>query len=416
MANTQINIKENGTTILATSGCYCDRDIDVIVEVEGNAPAVIEALEILENGIYTAPEGVDGYSPITVNVPSGGGNIEVDPIVLTGNCSYTCAGPIASAYIKLFGNTISTEGVYDMSSMFMNYSNPTVPFEINCRSNFDTSASAAFQNSKKLEQLPKINNLKPVNMQSMFLGCFNLAYIPEDYFDNWDFGSIESQTSGYAGNMSYLFQSCHSLRKIPKEILRHGNKNAVASYNVFYQLANNCYSLDELTDTPFIYVGVNKDQNLFYDTFKYSGRLKDFTFEMPNGSPIVANLKAQSINLSSECGWFATSSNISSILNSPTNGITDKDYVKDDTTYQALKDTDNWYTSNHKYSRYNRISAINTINSLPDTSAYLASAGGTNTIIFKGEAGSLTDGGAINTLTEEEIAVATAKGWTVSLV
>ena len=46
----------------------------------------------------------------------------------------------------------------------------------------------------------------------------------------------------------------------------------------------------------------------------------------------------------------------------------------------------------------------------------LATAGGTNTIKFKGDSGSATDGGAINTLTEEEIAVATAKGWTVSLV
>jgi hypothetical protein len=63
------------------------------------------------------------------------------------------------------------------------------------------------------------------------------------------------------------------------------------------------------------------------------------------------------------------------------------------------------------YSRYNHDSAVETINSLPDTSAY-----GTNTIKFKGASGALTDGGAINTLTEEEIAVAAAKGWTVTLV
>ena len=68
------------------------------------------------------------------------------------------------------------------------------------------------------------------------------------------------------------------------------------------------------------------------------------------------------------------------------------------------------------YSRYNHDSAVATINSLPDTSAYLAANGGTNTIKFKGAAGSATDGGAINTLTEEEIAVATAKGWTCSFV
>jgi hypothetical protein len=68
-----------------------------------------------------------------------------------------------------------------------------------------------------------------------------------------------------------------------------------------------------------------------------------------------------------------------------------------------------------QYSRYNHDSAVRTINSLPDASAYLATTSGTNTIKFRGEAGSSTDGGAINTLTAEEIAVATAKGWTVSL-
>ena len=68
------------------------------------------------------------------------------------------------------------------------------------------------------------------------------------------------------------------------------------------------------------------------------------------------------------------------------------------------------------FSRYNHDSAVATINSLPDTSAYLATKGGTNTIKFYGVLGALTDGGAINTLTEQEIAVAAAKGWTVTFV
>ena len=85
-------------------------------------------------------------------------------------------------------------------------------------------------------------------------------------------------------------------------------------------------------------------------------------------------------------------------------------------SYAALKNDPDWFTNKKEYSRYNHDSAVATINSLPDTSAYLATAGGTNTIKFTGAAGSATDGGAINTLTAEEIAVATAKGWTISLV
>ena len=44
-----------------------------IAGIEGGcgAPAnpVIEALSVTENGTYNAPEGVDGYSPVSVNVP-----------------------------------------------------------------------------------------------------------------------------------------------------------------------------------------------------------------------------------------------------------------------------------------------------------------------------------------------------------
>jgi hypothetical protein len=99
-------------------------------------------------------------------------------------------------------------------------------------------------------------------------------------------------------------------------------------------------------------------------------------------------------------------------------GITIDKCIYDDATYQALKnDPDNYVcgysTENpHHYSRYDKASAIRTINSLPDVSG----SGGTNTIKFKGEAGLKTDNGAINTMTPEEIAVATAKGWTVSFV
>lgn len=67
---------EGGTSIrLPTAGKYCDRDI-VVTATGVVVEPVIEALEVTENGTYTAPEGVDGYSPVTVNV-SG----DVDAVV-----------------------------------------------------------------------------------------------------------------------------------------------------------------------------------------------------------------------------------------------------------------------------------------------------------------------------------------------
>lgn len=50
-------------------------DLDSVLEKvnalpSGGAP-VINSLSVTENGTYNAPSGVDGYSPVTVNVPQG---------------------------------------------------------------------------------------------------------------------------------------------------------------------------------------------------------------------------------------------------------------------------------------------------------------------------------------------------------
>lgn len=42
----------------------------------GDAEPIIQPLEVTENGTYTAPDGVDGYSPVTVNVPIPSGYIK----------------------------------------------------------------------------------------------------------------------------------------------------------------------------------------------------------------------------------------------------------------------------------------------------------------------------------------------------
>lgn len=66
---------ESGSAVrLPTAGKYCDRDI--VVTATGGANPVIEKLTITENGTYAAPDNVDGYSPVTVNVPIPDGYIQ----------------------------------------------------------------------------------------------------------------------------------------------------------------------------------------------------------------------------------------------------------------------------------------------------------------------------------------------------
>ena len=49
-------------------------NIDFIPGQGGGGEAVIRSLDVTENGTYSAPSGVDGYSPVNVNV-SGGGSL-----------------------------------------------------------------------------------------------------------------------------------------------------------------------------------------------------------------------------------------------------------------------------------------------------------------------------------------------------
>ena len=137
-------------------------------------------------------------------------------------------------------------------------------------------------------------------------------------------------------------------------------------------------------------------------------RLKDFKFKLnQDNTPKIGSFKKQIFDFSNYTGWGQNEGNVLDY----NSGITSAKKVTDAVSYQALKDDPDWYTLDVNYSRYNHDSAVNTINTLPDTHAT-----GTNTIKFKGQAGALTDGGAINTLTTQEIAVATAKGWTVTFV
>jgi hypothetical protein len=384
---------------------------------------IIEALEITENGTYEAAAGIDGYSPITVNVPTGGGGAEVEPIVLTGSGQYACAGKLSGAYITLFGDTISTSNISSCLNMFNGNTAEIIPFDINCSAT-NYNFGSMFYNCTNLKTLPKINivgvptiptsSYSFLTIDDMFIYCNNLREIPEDFFpfDVYPEEYWEARKTLKVSGVCPFSSGCLSLRRMPSNILRYCLNYGTSIYSSIYNaLGSQCYVLDEILNLPV--EETTYTSNAFQNFFSSSHRLKNVTFETnEDGSAKTANWKGQSINLSSIMGY---SNAIGPIINY-NSGITADKEVKDDATYQALKNDPDWFTLNDVYSRYNHDSAVATINSLPDTSAYIAANGGTNTIKFRGANGSATDGGAINTLTEEEIAVAAAKGWTVSLV
>lgn len=404
---------KEGTTELVPVNDMATR----ISSIQGGSDPVIESLEIKSNGTYTATD-CDGYSPITVNVPQDGAPSE-EELTFSGVCDYLFRNGNWDWFVEKYKDKITTKDITRLEDAFRGMKLKAIPFDINVN-NCDIF-SYALADSKNLTECPKIRGVLKfsggITFTNLLSNCHCLRDIEDLFEPSMLDGFIEYIPSSSSNNpkLQNIFYNCYSLRRLPSWLsklkLNPQTKALSTTYTMYNSLFAYCYCLDEALNIPVNTSTTATTTNMFKNTFDNTSRLKDFTFETDNGQPVVTNWKSQTINLSTYVGYIQYT-NFITLYNS---GLTEDTVVRDDATYQALKNNPDWYTSYEAYSRYNHDSAVNTINSLPDTSAYLASAGGTNTIKFKGASGSATDGGAINTLTAEEIAVATAKGWTVTL-
>lgn len=345
-------------------------------------------------------------------IESGGGGADIpeEAFTITGDCSGMFSNDKWKWFFDAYQNKIKFENILTSSELFSNSSYEKVKVHINlAETGTQNGISSIFLGMFNLKELDfKISGkITSPNISQLFQNCRNLRYI-ENPFENLDMSLMYTNTGGQQQNWFY---SCYSLREVDRSFWDNVIISRTSSYGHLYSYTYGyCYCLDEAY-LP-ITTGKNYDSNAFSDyTFYGISRAKSVLFQTnTDNTPLVVNWRNQTINLSQYVGW---ANSISNILNY-NSGITTDKRITNAATYEALKNDADWWASDIAYSRYNHDSAVNTINSLPDTSAYLASAGGTNTIKFKGASGSATDGGAINTLTEEEIAVAAAKGWTVS--
>ena len=325
---------------------------------------------------------------------------------LTGDKSYAFQRDNNKWMINSYGDKITTDKLTNIGYMFQDSDGLTaIPFDLNIDSSKTNVYSPnLFQNCHNLKEAPLINNYYVYTCNGMFSNCYNLHNLPVGFAENWDFSGIHNSTNP----LFSFFNNCYSLREVPEVLRKNLWNKSTASYSSGYNLSFSCcYSLDELTDLGITTASLKS--NVFGSTFQHTFRLAELTFEVnQDGTPKTANWESQTIDLSKYVGYINGGASNVTDYNS---GITADKEVKDDASYQALKNDPDWFTCDINYSRYNHDSAVNTINSLPDCSATR-----TNTIKFKGQAGALTDGGAINTLTEEEIAVAISKGWQVAFV
>ena len=332
---------------------------------------------------------------------------------MSGSMSYKFYQGAWDGFINSYGDKIVTDSINNLNCAFQSSKIEKIPFVINCKSSTNTTLKNMCYGCSNLKEPPIIKNVKPQDVDSIFSDCKNLREFPEGYGEDWDWSYHTSATGSYDGAKSEMFDGCYSLRKLPMGLLKYGNVGNLSASSSqtrgFYRL----YALDEIIGFPVPHNTVATStgySGIFYNFGSYCYRLKNMTFADDIGPKSWSN---QTLDFTTYCGWASSVQDLISY----NSGITLDKRVEDDASYQALKDDPDWFTGDAAYSRYNHDSAVATINSLPDCSAYQTTNNKVANIIkFKGVAGSATDGGAINTLTDEEIAVAAAKGWTVSIV
>lgn len=356
--------------------------------------------------------------------------IPTEKFYLTGDLTSRFSYNGWNWFIEQFGDKIITENITSLNSTFVNsYALKEIPFDLHCRIS-SSGASPFNQTFSGCSELIKFPNIyihtntasasvmldKGINEeQNIFLddnvsiygfeyNAFTGATLkkePDWLFSKCDWDQIRTNTkSEFGTGFPVEWSQAYYIKELPSfsNFYSEGTSNY---YSHWYSLKLvSCYNLQNIVLPRPGKCAYSSTPNAF-GNMTYLTSLKNLTFDVQeDGTPYTAQWKNTTLSLHSYIGYAYTLSYVDATKQ-----------VTNDESYQRLKNDPAYWTSDIKYACYNHDSAVATINSLPDTSAY-----GTNTIKFKGSAGSATDGGAINTLTEEEIAVATAKGWTVTFV
>lgn len=334
----------------------------------------------------------------------------VSELTIGGDLSYWDNKGAWDWFITKYGNQITVDSnnkITKLGYAFRDSQLEEIPIIFECNMpNDNNGISYMFDGATKLKTLPSITGVVTGMTANTFGECNNLSQIPASFFTDYNF------TTGYFYGMC---NNCWCLRSIDTTFMEQLTTLYKSSLyaNTFALAFNHCEQLDEL-NIPIRDTTTEMTVNMFYSAFNGMHRIKKLTFDAPN--PV--KWKNQVIDLTEYFGYSQTNPTTGQPKHLKEDGYNTtitQDKVMTASTMTSLIGDADAYPTTINTSRYNHTSAVQTLNSLPDTSAYLASSGGTNTIKIRKNLGGLS-GSSTSDLTEEEIAVATAKGWTVSLV
>ena len=374
-----------------------------------------------ESDLLTLDEMPDAIAGIS----GGGSAVDNMPqqLIYGGNLQQHFSGDRYKWVIENYSNKMIFQQPYSIQHIFENCSLlPTVDVNIGD----GCACEYAFQGCKQPDTINYTSWGLPVNIPYIKGKPASLEYLfysakinlPNDWFS---YISLDSYNTSYAQhNMNNMFANSTIRGTVNMNMSVLGDRVGVNGKNAYYILPfNSSYALgnaviDNLLNIPVMKSAQNPTS--VRTVYWWSSICKRLTFQLNNNVPYDANWNKLTIDLSC-CGWSKLSAHDApdytictgyAMLPSQVAPL----QIIDATSAAALADNPNRWTSYVEWSLYNKTSALETIATLPD----LTSSGSTATIVFSGNAGANTSGGAINTMTAAEIAVATAKGWTITFV
>lgn len=362
----------------------------------------------IADAIRAKKSSTDTYTPAEMataiaSIETGGGELTEEDLTFTGDLSYFNYYGRMSKIIKKCGSKMRFNGITNFAYAFKgndplnsDFSNWTINLS-RCK------LDECFSNQSSIKAFPKFQGTV-VSLQHLFDQSSSIELIPDDLFP----AGIEFICKQWGQSYYGIFSNCQALKKLP---LWFENMTFTVDKDYNYSLYTTvypatfycCYNLKELT-LPIIPSPAKLKSNCFSTTFQNVRSMRKFIFAPPPAGNESVLWTKQTIDLADgECGYSSNGSGSKAIY--------------DDATYNQNKNDPDAWAKKLEYSFYNHDSALETIRSLPYAQMVdIPHSQLQNVIKFYGKSGEKTDGGAINTLTAEEIAIATNKGWTVSFV
>lgn len=183
-----------------------EEDVIHIYSIEPEPPApiqpTIQSLQVTENGLYQAPEGVDGYNPVNVNIASGSSMLLLDrePTASDGNVGDYC---IASTELIPDGVAVKITAVARGTDVnFTYWGFPALRFVFEDSNEVEVDITELQNYVVWLSPTNPTNNTSPQNQ--LLTNPVSGAYIERNGLP----GFIVAKADGLSGHKLKSFSAC----------------------------------------------------------------------------------------------------------------------------------------------------------------------------------------------------------------